>query len=1162
MYSIISVACLALLVSVCQTSQVLLGSEWCQLDSTLLTCSSRLREWQVFPPPRNFLSPKVSFQTVSFSDKYYSEIPDYSFEGLSISIIMFVRNKINQIGDYAFKGIRNLVTLSISGNKLISARFYDIFSLEKLELSSNEFQEIDHNMFVNLPELKYLDLSNNQIIFINKDAFFGLKSLINLDLSSNNLFDINFKSNSLIQLYLSTNRLNSIEMNSFKGLGSLKELDLSYNQIRCIEDYALASTLPNLTFLDLSENDLSDKSINNFTFVDMRNLKSLLLSNNKLTYLKSSYFKDLDQLIVFSVYQNELARFDLDLFMKFPHISIVDLANNCITSEHFGHFPDTLTEFRMDRNMIDRIEQKDMKNLSNLKTLWLDSNKISYIEDYSFQELTRLTELSLDDQRLVNITENMFYGLGKLNTLYLAHNQIQFISPKAFSQLKNLTELDLSNNKLESLNVESFEGLIKLKNISLSNNKLTKLEDDRFVDLKSLKSLWLTNNLIREISSHAFLGLNRSLFYLYLDHNRLEFIRAGYFNHLTSLIALVLTRNQMSMIEPGSFDGLESLQYLYLDDNCLVHLEYSVFNRVKGLGMLNLQQNTFKQIEKRWFEPIKAELMFLRLDFNQITEIKRGIFAGMIFLFEVSLKNNLIRLVDMNAFADLPNLGWLLLDNNPIQIVVPLIDKSILTKLISLSVRNTNILLIEQFNHILLELNFLDLSDNTQITKQMYQNLSSSKVTVFLLSNLSYTAQDLNDFGPRVKTLDLSRSRVKFESQNQLISECKSLSTLNVSNLNIDNFEETLDLSLFDMLLEIDLSFNKLNKIGQSYFKYNLIIIGIYLSHNLIEFIESESFSNNNDLRNLDLSHNRLKNIERDVFGLNRLSSFDGTLNLGFNQMAKFNIYFVTKELYFPYAILLMNNNLTEFPIIEGNSIEHVLTLDLSMNRITKIPRYRSCRLTSLALSNNMINQIDTGALSCMSSLTLLDLSFNQLKNLTNDPFNSQFDLRRLNLSHNQLEVLDGQIFNQLVDLEYLDLSYNQIYCLGYRIFQNQTNLKHLDLKSNQLRTVFNQYILSGLERLKFLFISNNPDLDLSSLDSVKEIFHPRVAKTSGLDVVYYTSVSIVTLDLNDAFDDLNCQQTLYLARFNIQFNLYLDDQVEQLISRCDTWLADNYHSF
>lgn len=81
---------------------------------------------------------------------------------------------------------------------------------------------------------------------------------------------------------------------------------------------------------------------------------------------------------------------------------------------------------------------------SDLVTLWIYSNNITYIEPSTFHGFTLLEELDLGDNRhLRSLAEDTFHGLSRLNALHLYRCGLSSLPNNIFQGLRNLQYLYL-----------------------------------------------------------------------------------------------------------------------------------------------------------------------------------------------------------------------------------------------------------------------------------------------------------------------------------------------------------------------------------------------------------------------------------------------------------------------------------------------------------------------------------------------------------------------------------------------------------------------------------------------------------------------------------------------------------------------------------------------
>ena len=91
-----------------------------------------------------------------------------------------------------------------------------------------------------------------------------------------------------------------------------------------------------------------------------------------------------------------------------------------LPAEVFGYTPD-LTLLDVSENQLQRC---NFRHLAKLKTLDLQSNRISQLPADVFEELTALKELDLRDNELSVLPEKLFQNLTALKTLRLSSNEL------------------------------------------------------------------------------------------------------------------------------------------------------------------------------------------------------------------------------------------------------------------------------------------------------------------------------------------------------------------------------------------------------------------------------------------------------------------------------------------------------------------------------------------------------------------------------------------------------------------------------------------------------------------------------------------------------------------------------------------------------------------
>ncbi|KAM4706918.1 adhesion G protein-coupled receptor A3 [Discoglossus pictus] len=101
----------------------------------------------------------------------------------------------------------------------------------------------------------------------------------------------------------------------------------------------------------------------------------------------------------------------------------------------------------------------------------------------------RTSTLILNNNKITELNNASFEGLTFLERLDLRNNLISTIEPGAFLGLISLKRLDLSNNRIGCLNADTFRGLTGLVRLNLSGNVFSSLAQGTFVNLIALKSI-------------------------------------------------------------------------------------------------------------------------------------------------------------------------------------------------------------------------------------------------------------------------------------------------------------------------------------------------------------------------------------------------------------------------------------------------------------------------------------------------------------------------------------------------------------------------------------------------------------------------------------------------------------------------------------------------
>ncbi|NXD72611.1 ECM2 protein, partial [Eolophus roseicapillus] len=197
-------------------------------------------------------------------------------------------NHLHAIDEDGLKGLKNLVTLELEGNKLSEANvsplaFSPLKSLSYLRLGRNKFRIIPQGLPTTLEEL-YLE--SNQIEEVSEICFNHTRNINVIVLKHNKLEEHRIaplawiNQENLESIDLSYNKLYHVPSYLPK---SLLHLILVGNQIERIPGYVFGHMKPGLEYLYLSFNKLTDDGIDPVSFFGAyHTLRELFLDHNEL----------------------------------------------------------------------------------------------------------------------------------------------------------------------------------------------------------------------------------------------------------------------------------------------------------------------------------------------------------------------------------------------------------------------------------------------------------------------------------------------------------------------------------------------------------------------------------------------------------------------------------------------------------------------------------------------------------------------------------------------------------------------------------------------------------------------------------------------------------------------------------------------------------------
>lgn len=278
----------------------------------------------------------------------------------------------------------------------------DSLSLVFLRL---KFYSVEEIALKNLYGLKELYLESHEVI--NIQTLFGQFPNIEILHYSNHLVEFEFKMSKkrITILHLRKKDLNlDFLINKFCSQTEqfhIHTFDENFEDIiKMLNEYQFQ----NLFELDMHKCDVSRIEKESFN-AQMRTIKSLCISSNKIEIIELDSFSELKQLVS------------------------LDLSYNFIESLERRHFSNliNLEVLNLSYNELKKLYVKMFSDLKNLKNIDLSSNLLGTFDAKSFAYHENLTELNLNNNKLSHFDARILDKLPQINRIHLFGNAISNI---------------------------------------------------------------------------------------------------------------------------------------------------------------------------------------------------------------------------------------------------------------------------------------------------------------------------------------------------------------------------------------------------------------------------------------------------------------------------------------------------------------------------------------------------------------------------------------------------------------------------------------------------------------------------------------------------------------------------------------------------------------
>ena len=430
--------------------------------------------------------------------------------------------------------------------------------LKRLSLQERPLDMIDGETFNRFQDfrLKELQVTRSNLSSVLPGAFRAFKE-------------------SLVALDLSENRLEVIDARSISELPLLKTLNVSANRLQNASFllFANAELLINLQILDLSSNAIDSFSMAAGT----DEIKPASEGQSRASRPESSDPVEREILRYLTTRDSAdgttTSRTTTTGSTKFRNLQTIDLSMNRLT--YLANF-----------SFVDLVELRELRLAGNaIADIESDAFVLShrYFTTETVTQRTRKGTEDDDTQEYYISSALCNWGWPNLRLVDLSYNNLSHIREGALSgALCTVRRLVLSHNRIAQLPRYLVERLPYLEHIDLSHNELAWLDVGAFTN-PSLVSISLAHNRLRKIISMTFLYLP-AVTHIDLSHNGLVYLyKFAFYRLCSSGLSVTISLRSNQLQTDGVWKLMSTFQHLG-DTNCNVRIDLSDNNVTRFLG--------------------------------------------------------------------------------------------------------------------------------------------------------------------------------------------------------------------------------------------------------------------------------------------------------------------------------------------------------------------------------------------------------------------------------------------------------------------------------------------------------------------------------------------------------------------------------------------------
>lgn len=465
-------------------------------------------------------------ESLNLSNRRLIKITEHAFDQLLELISLDLSsNSLKSLPKNIFENLKNLEYLSLANNNLreIQSVFHPLPKLRVLDIRGNVELKISHpHIFAQLPDDSSIITSKGNFDEIFMPSMFIANDWLQEPLK----WKLESSQQKWYKYCIDTpkahiDKITERDMNK-RDCSTIRQVPKNYSDLHPVMMCYLTDADGVIEKVDIASNDLPENCVLLDFDVDFfPDMFTLILSKDNIKGFAKDWFKlpdeyGIQELMIINTAIQEINDNILNDLgpciqkVQFLGNEIKHIKKNVINNNYIRYLEFFMCE-------IEKIEDGAFSNMELIE-LNLDNNHLHDLE-FVYNLPQTLHTLSLQSNNISGLPHGVFSCLTNLTELRLSNNKLSVINNSSFEGLFLLDYLDLRSNTITDINVDVFDHLMCVRKINLDHNKIQRIDKGFAKSLNLLRYLHLSGHQIQKFEVGVFYGMPLDSTIVYENNN-------------------------------------------------------------------------------------------------------------------------------------------------------------------------------------------------------------------------------------------------------------------------------------------------------------------------------------------------------------------------------------------------------------------------------------------------------------------------------------------------------------------------------------------------------------------------------------------------------------------------------------------------------------------